>query len=98
MTDYAKGFKDFVAWHDGVTVSDLPISDEDACRLLNVILSMATFTGGFFAVGNGKREFYFSVALPGMLTSVIGETEIMLKLNLDELEHAAELATERMSP
>lgn len=96
MTDFQRGYKDYVAWHDGVTVSDLPISDEDACRLLSLLLSKAVFTGGFFAEGNDKTEAYFGLALPGMLTTETGDTELLLKLDIDELHHAAELATEKL--
>lgn len=96
MTDYTRGFKDFTAWHDGVTVSDLPISDEDACRLLSLLLSKAVFTGGFFATGNEKSEAYFGLTLPEMLTTETGDTELLLKLNIDELHHAAELATGKL--
>lgn len=96
MTDYTRGFKDFVEWHDGVTVSDLPISDEDACRLLSLLLSKAVFTGGFFAEGNDKTEAYFGLTLPGLLTTETGQGELLLKLDIDELHHAAELATEKL--
>lgn len=96
MTDFQRGYKDFIAWHDGVTVSDLPISDEDACRLLSLLLSKAAFTGGFFAEGNDKTEAYFGLALPVMLTTETGQGELLLKLDIDELHHAAELATEKL--
>lgn len=96
MTDFQRGYKDFLAWHDGVTVSDLPISDEDACRLLSLLLSKAVFTGGFFSTGKEKSEAYFGLTLPGMLTTETGDTELLLKLDIDELHHAAELATEKL--
>ena len=96
MTDFTRGYKDFIAWHDGVTVSDLPISDEDACRLLSLLLSKAAFTGGFIATGNEKSEAYFGLTLPGMLTTETGDTELLLKLDIDELQHAAELATGKL--
>lgn len=92
MTDFTRGYKDFIAWHDGVTVSDLPISDEDACRLLSLLLSKAAFTGGFFATGNEKSEAYFGLALPGMLTTGTGDMELLLKLDylkLAEIIHNA---------
>lgn len=96
MTDYAEGFKDYVAWKEGMTVSDLPVSHDEACWVLNTVLSMASFTGGFSAVGDGKTEIYFSVQLPDMLTTETGAKELLLKLNLDELDHTAELATGRI--
>ena len=96
MTDFAEGYKDFVAWHDGMTVSDLPVSNRDACRILSSILSMATFNGGFSAISEEKTEIYFNLSLPDMLTTENDGKELLLKLNIDELKHASEQATEEM--
>ena len=92
MTDYARTYRDFAAQYDGMTVSDLPIPDEDACQLLNMLLSMSRFQGGFSAIGNGKAEMYFSVGLPELLTTEADEKEILLKLDylkLAEIIHNA---------
>lgn len=95
MTDFQRGYKDYVAWHDGVTVSDLPISDEDACRLLSLLLSKAVFTGGFC---DRQREIrgIFRPDASGDAHHRNRTGELLLKLDIDELHHAAELATEKL--